>query len=121
MESKLPGGWPQIMKHNRALTLAARKYLCAALNTPEPCPEEFIGSLASVPIPAAPANAVARLPFNEYPLQDALRQKYHLEAPLISWPAPPQRVLRIAAQLYNSLPQYELMTKALLKELKNGL
>jgi hypothetical protein len=27
-------------------------------------------------------------------------------------------VLRIAAQLYNSLPQYELVTKALLKELQ---
>jgi isopenicillin-N epimerase len=121
MASALPGGWPQIMKRNRALTLAARKILCAGLNMAEPCPEEFVGSLAAVPIPAAPANRLPRLPFNEYPLQDALREKHGIEIPIISWPAAPQRVLRIAAQLYNSLPQYELMTKALLKELQNGL
>jgi isopenicillin-N epimerase len=121
MASALPGGWPQIMKHNRALTLAARKILCAALNVAEPCPEEFVGSLAAVPLPAAPANRLPRLPFNEYPLQDALREKHGIEIPVISWPAAPQRVLRLAAQLYNSLPQYELMTRALLKELQHGL
>ncbi len=121
MESALPGGWPQVMKRNRALALAARKHLCAALNMAEPCPEAFIGSLAAVPIPAAPANALPRLPFNEYPLQDALREKHGIETAIMSWPAAPQRALRIAAQLYNSLPQFELTTSALLKELQNGL
>jgi isopenicillin-N epimerase len=71
-----------------------------------------------VPIPDAPAEARPGLPFNEYPLQDVLREKHGIEIPVIAWPAPPQRVLRIAAQLYNSLPQYELVTKALLKELQ---
>ena len=118
MEHALPGGWPQIMKRNRALALAGRKILCDALNISEPCPAEFIGALAAVPIPDAPANARPGLPFNEYPLQDVLREKHGIEIPVIAWPAPPQRVLRIAAQLYNSLPQYELMTKALLKELQ---
>ena len=121
MGSALPGGWPQVMKRNRALALAARKYLCAALKTDEPCPEAFIGSLAAVPISAAPANAMPKLPFNEYPLQDALREKHGIETAIMSWPAAPQRVLRIAAQLYNSLPQFELTTQALLKELQNGL
>jgi isopenicillin-N epimerase len=117
MESALPGGWPQVMARNRALALAARKILCAALEIAGPCPEEFIGSLAAVPIPPAPKNALPRLPFNEYPLQNRLREKHGIETPVISWPAAPQRVLRIAAQLYNSLPQFEIMSKALLKEL----
>jgi isopenicillin-N epimerase len=121
MESALPGGWPQTMKRNRALALAVRKMICQALEVAEPCPEEFVGSLAAVPIPAAPAQALPKLPFNEYPLQDVLREKHGIETPIISWPAPPHRVLRIAAQLYNSLPQYELMMKALLAELQNGL
>jgi isopenicillin-N epimerase len=115
--SQLPGGWPAVMERNRALALAARKILCAALQAPEPCPAAFIGSLASVPLPAAPANASPRLPFNEYPLQDILREKYHLEVPLISWPAAPDRVVRISAQLYNARPQYELLARALLAEL----
>jgi isopenicillin-N epimerase len=50
-------------------------------------------------------------------LQDVLREKHRIEVPLISWPAPPQRVLRISAQVYNSLPQYELLAQALIKEL----
>jgi isopenicillin-N epimerase len=105
------------MARNRALALAARKILCAALEIAGPCPEEFIGSLAAVPIPPAPKNALPRLPFNEYPLQNRLREKHGIETPVISWPAAPHRVLRIAAQLYNSLPQFEIMSKALLKEL----
>ena len=116
--SLLPGGWPEVMAHNRTLVLAARKILCAALEIEEPCPAEFIGSLAAVPLPAATENALARLPFNEYPLQDALREKHGIEVPIISWPAAPNRVLRISAQVYNSLPQYELLGNALVAELK---
>jgi len=118
MGSLLPGGWPEVMAANRALALAARKTLCASLGLAAPCPEEFIGSLASVPIPDAPPDALARLPFNEYPLQDTLREKHRIEVPLISWPAPPKRVLRISAQVYNSLPQYEFLAKVLVQELR---
>jgi isopenicillin-N epimerase len=117
MASKVGGGWPEVMRRNRALTLAARNLVCAALKIPEPCPEEFIGSLAAIPISPAPEHARPQLPFNEYPLQDVLREKYGIEVPIISWPAPPQRVLRFSAQVYNSLPQYELLAQALLKEL----
>jgi isopenicillin-N epimerase len=118
MGSLLPGGWPEVMAANRALALAARRVLCASLGIAEPCPEEFIGSLAAVPIPDAPPGATARLPFNEYPLQDVLREKYRIEVPLISWPAPPKRLLRISAQVYNSLPQYECLANALTQELR---
>jgi isopenicillin-N epimerase len=105
------------MAHNHALALAARKILAAALQIAEPCPADFIGSLAAVPLPDAPAAALPRLPFNEYPLQDALRVKHRIEVPIISWPAPPQRWLRISAQLYNALPQYERLAGALIQEL----
>jgi isopenicillin-N epimerase len=115
--SLLPGGWPEIMTRNHALALAARKILGDALAVSEPCPEEFIGSLAAVPLPDAPPEAWLRLPFNEYPLQDALRMKHRIEVPIIPWPVPPKRWLRISAQLYNALPQYELLAKALIREL----
>lgn len=114
--SQLPGGWPEVMARNRALALAARKTLCARLETAEPCPEEFIGALAAIPLPDATPDALPKLPFNEYPLQDALRMKHRIEVPVISWPTPPQRVLRVSAQLYNSLPQYEQLAKALVLE-----
>jgi isopenicillin-N epimerase len=83
----------------------------------EPCPAEFIGSLAAIPLPDAPPDAGPQLPFNEYPLQDALRLKHRIEVPVISWPAPPKRWLRVSAQLYNAWPQYERLAKALMQEL----
>jgi len=115
--SLLPGGWPEVMARNHALVLAARKILCETLQISEPCPEEFIGSLAAIPLPDAAKDQLPSLPFNESPLQDALRKKHQIEVPIISWPTPPGRVLRVAAQLYNSLPQYERLAKALRGEL----
>jgi isopenicillin-N epimerase len=120
MASLLPGGWPEVMAANRALALAARKVLCTSLGVSEPCPEEFIGALATVPIPEAAPDALARLPLNEYPLQDTLREKHRIEVPLISWPAPPKRLLRISAQVYNSLPQYQFLAKVLAQELQGA-
>jgi isopenicillin-N epimerase len=116
--SLLPGGWPAVMEWNRALALAGSNILCAALQVPAPCPDAMIGSLASIPLPDAAPDALPRLlPANEYPLQDALRQKHGIEVPLISWPAAPRRVVRISAQLYNSLPHYERLAQALVEEL----
>jgi isopenicillin-N epimerase len=113
-----PGGWTDVMARNRALALAAQRTLCARLGITEPCPPELTGALAAIPLPAAAPDALPRLPFNEYPLQDALRTKHQIEVPIISWPAPPQRLLRLSAQLYNSLPQYEQLARVLVQELK---
>ena len=35
------------------------------------------------------------------------------QAPVFAWPAPPRRVIRISAQMYNSRWQYEALAKAL--------
>ena len=118
--SQMPGGWPEVMARNHSLALAARKILCAALEMEEPCPGEFIGALAAIPIPDAAKEAMPKPPSQEYPLQDALRMKHHIEVPIISWPAAPKRLLRVSAQLYNSLPQYELLARALPGELRGA-
>jgi isopenicillin-N epimerase len=118
--SLLPGGWPEVMASNRALALAARKILCTSLQVAESCPEEFIGSLAAVPLPDAAPDAWPRLPLNEYPLQDALREKHRLEVPIVPWPAPPKRLLRVSAQLYNSPPQYEFLAGRLVQEMRRA-
>jgi isopenicillin-N epimerase len=120
MESAMPGGWPEVMARNRALALAAREILCAALEIPEPCPREFLGSMASVPIPDNAKDAFPKQPFGEYRLQNDLLEKYKIEVPVHPCPTPSQRVLRISAQLYNSLPQYELLARALKRELGSG-
>ena len=113
MGSLLPGGWPEIMRRNRDLALAARRILCRALNISRPCPDELIGSLASLPIPDAATSTPPISPLYADPLQDLLRAKFNIEVPIIPWPAPPKRLLRISAQLYNSLGQYEVLADAL--------
>ncbi|MBI5688335.1 MAG: aminotransferase class V-fold PLP-dependent enzyme [Verrucomicrobia bacterium] len=116
--SQLPGGWPEVKRRNRALALAGRKVLCEALGIAPPCPEELIGSLASVPIPDAADSTAPTSPLYADPLQDTLRLRHRIEAPIIPWPAPPKRLLRISAQLYNSVPQYRRLAEALKTELR---
>ena len=117
--SLLPGGWPEVMRRNRALTLAGRKVLCDALGITPPCPDELIGSLASVPIPDSTDTNAPASPLYADPLQDQLRLRHRIEVPIIPWPAPPKRLLRISAALYNSLPQYRLLAGALKNETNN--
>ncbi len=112
MKSCMSGGWPEIMKRNHALAVAARRFLCEALEVEPPCPESFLGSMAAVALPDAPVNARPTAPLFIDPLQDALRWKHRIEVPVMPWPSVPHRWLRVSAQLYNSLPQYERLAHA---------
>ena len=118
--SRLPGGWPAIRRRNRRLALAARKIICQTLQIDLPCPDEMIGSLASVPLPDAREKRLPKSPLYLDPLQDQLLAKYRIEVPIIPWPSPPRRLLRLSAQLYNSLPQYRLLAEALKEELASA-
>ncbi len=113
--AQLPGGWPAVMRRNRALALAARRLLCDALNISPPCPDEMIGTLAAVPLPDMAAADIARISNGLDPLRDRLLREHGIEVPVFPWPAPPKRLLRISAQLYNSLPQYERLAAVLRK------
>ena len=117
MGAQLPGGWPEWMNRNRVVALAARRVLCDALRIQPPCPAEMIGALASLPMPDAPEAGPSTSPLYLDPLQDRLLERHGIEVPFIPWPAWPRRLLRISAQLYNSLPQYERLAKVLAAEL----
>jgi isopenicillin-N epimerase len=112
----LPGGWPAVMQRNRALALAARNLLCEALEIPSPCPDDMMGTLAAVPLPDMAAADIARISNGLDPLRGKLLREHGIEVPVFPWPAAPKRLLRVSAQLYNSLPQYEKLA-ALLKKI----
>ena len=108
----LPGGWPALMEHNRSLALAGRRALCQALRIPEPAPAEMIGMLASVPLPdATQPSASWDL------LQRILYERHRIEVPVYIFPQYPRRLVRIAAQIYNSPDQYERLSTALTAEM----
>ena len=111
----LPGGWPAVMARNHALALDARQLLCDAAGTVPPCPETMVGSLASVVLPDGPTTDVFWR--NPDPLQPRLFHGWGIEVPIMSWPSPPRRLIRVSAQLYNQRAQYARLGEALAKEL----
>lgn len=115
LQQQLPGGWPDLMARNRQLALAARRLLCDALQIDPPAPDEMIGSLASLPLPDSRAPRPSRSPLYLDPWQDELMARRGIEVPIVPWPAHPKRLVRISAQLYNSLPQYQLLAEALME------
>jgi len=112
MGSMVDGGWPELRRRNRELAVEARKLLCEALGVDPPCPESMIGSLASLPLPDGEANVQAD-PFGTDPLQERLLREYAIEVPVIPWPSPPRRLIRISAQLYNRQEQYAYLASSL--------
>jgi len=115
MEEMLPGGWPAIMEHNRSLVLQGRELLARRLGFTFPCPETHVGSIATVVIPDGPANTPS--PLYEDALQIRLWEGHKIEVPIGPFPCAPQRVLRISAQLYNTIADYERLADALGSEI----
>jgi isopenicillin-N epimerase len=111
MDGLIEGGWPALMASNRAKSLAARSILCAALRCEESAPEEMIGSMASVLLPAEPGSGEVA-PLETSPLQDDLWSEHRIEVPVHSFPKSPQRLIRVSAQLYNHPEQYQRLASA---------
>jgi isopenicillin-N epimerase len=103
IQSLIPGGWPAVMTHNRQTLLVARQLICDRLGMPLPCPDEMIGTLGSIPLADAAHST----------LQEVLLKKFKIEVPVFPWPAPPKQVIRISANLYNTLADYEQLADAL--------
>ncbi len=114
MGGLLPGGWPEVMSANRALTLKARSLLLESTQSDAPCPQSMVGSMASIPLPQAASGAAARA-LDCKGLHDWFRQRG-----IETWLHPhPRPLLRISAQLYNDLSQFEQLA-GLLQEALRG-
>lgn len=109
----LPGGWPALMASNRAGALAARRTLCDALGVPPPAPDAMIGSLAAVPLPDAADASPPTSSLYADPLQERLYAEHSIQVPVVPWPAPPRRLVRVSWQVYNRPEQVERLATAL--------
>ena len=101
----------RLIAHNHQLAIAARNVLCEALGIPPPAPDEMLGSMAALPIgdgsPEPPTSAL----YND-PLQVALFERFAVEVPIVPWPRPPKRLIRVSAQIYNDLSDYHRLAAA---------
>ena len=122
METMVEGGWPQIMRRNRELTIRARDLLCRALNVQAPAPDSMIGCLSTIFLPQHDPDRTKRLlarPSKYHDaLQDILVHKHRIQVPLWSIAGDGRRLFRISGQLYNSIEQYEYLATALKQELE---
>jgi isopenicillin-N epimerase len=99
------------MARNRALALRARDILCETLGIPRACPDEMIGSLASLPLPVGqPGSPVASLDHEK--LMDWTRAR-GVESWFCAWDVPSRRLVRISAQAYNHEAQYHRLAGVL--------
>jgi isopenicillin-N epimerase len=107
----LPGGWRELRQRNHRLAIAARRLLCKKLDLEPPCPENLIGSMATLPLPerfqgvppSGKIDAEARRLYDEF----------GIEVPFMRIGRPEKRYFRISAQIYNSLAEYEYLAEAL--------
>ncbi len=113
----VPGGWPEVMRRNHALALEARAVLSDALGTTPPGPGAMLGAMAAVLLPDRGTRDAAEPTRYHDPLQDRLLTRWGIQAPIIPFPASPQRLVRVSTQLYNSRAQLEYLAEALRVEL----
>ena len=71
----------------------------------------MIGAMAAFPLPDGTLQTAP--PLYGDPLQDALLFEEKIEVPIVPWPAPPKRVLRVSAHLHNAFSEYEKLADAL--------
>jgi isopenicillin-N epimerase len=110
-----PGGWPEVMASNRALTLRARALLLQVCGIDAPCPETMIGSMASIPLPKGPPGSPA------HRLDCAGLHDWFRDRGVETWVHPnPIPVLRLSAQLYNTLDQFKQLASLLEEALRAG-
>ncbi|MDY7020176.1 MAG: aminotransferase class V-fold PLP-dependent enzyme [Cyanobacteriota bacterium] len=106
MGSLLPGGWSELIQQNHQKVIFARKLLSDKLEISLPCPDEMVGSMATLILP----ERVQSIP----KLQEQLWNQFKIEVPIIPWENQPQKLMRISAQIYNTLSEYDKLAQALL-------
>jgi len=104
----LPGGWEAARQRNHHLIVAARSRLLEYFGWSPPCPTDMIGTMTTLLLPpeTLPHQSASAL-------QKELFAEFNIEVPVIEWFSPPQRLLRISAQLYNQSSDYQALALAL--------
>ena len=102
-----PGGWAEHLASNRALAFAARDAMACVLGVVPPAPTRMLATLVTLPLP------MTLEPRQVVELQQRLFREARVELPLYNWPEQGPSWLRVSAQAYNDLAQYEYCARAI--------
>lgn len=113
LEGLYEGGLAGLMRRNRALCLWARDRIATTLGIDPPCPDDMIGSLAALPLPPSESAYASDSVLYADPLHQLLFDRFRIEVPIVPWPGPPYRLVRVSAQAYNREADYEALCRAI--------
>ena len=113
--SLLDGGWQEIMDHNRALAIQGRRILCRALGTSPPVPDSMVSSIAAVEMPGE--GDVGPMSLEGDPYHNFLLDEFGIQVPVFPWRHHNKRYIRISAQLYNHVEEYEFLADCMSRSL----
>lgn len=113
----LPGGMDALRERNNLLCGAAVALLGRRLGLRPIAPASMRAAMAALLLPED-ITPVAQPCALVHPLQASLRRQHKIEVPIVPCPGRPGRwLLRISAQAYNSLDDYERLADALAEHL----
>ncbi len=119
-QARSDGGWPGVMAANHALAVAGRDRVAAALGVGAPAPDSMLGSMAALALPGMTDEAVGAALGRAFQTEDGI------QVPIGPWPvraaraegaAPTSILIRISAQHYNELADYDRLASALKRRL----
>ena len=82
--------WPEVSRKCRAAVINFRKKIIGYMNIDPPCPDDYLGQMASIPLPLLDADAFKK----------KLLGTYNIQVPVFKWEG--QTYLRYSFQAYNS-------------------
>lgn len=106
-------GWDALYLRNHDLVVAGAQIICDAIGIKQQVPESMIGTMVGIPLPGQ----VTKGSIYDDSLWDALYLKHNIQVPVWALPGIHPRVMRVSAQLYNTIEDFEKLAGALRAEL----
>lgn len=115
MGAQLPGGWDELRQRNHDLVVHGAKLICDAIGIEQDVPESMIGTMVGVPLPG---DCETGSLMGEG-LWDRLYLNHGIQVPIWDLPGVHPRVMRVSAQLFNTVGDFEKLAGALAEELRD--
>tara|TARA_R110002072_G_scaffold42064_1_gene117322 strand:+ start:28222 stop:29454 length:1233 start_codon:yes stop_codon:yes gene_type:complete len=119
MGAQLPGGWDQLRQRNHDLVIEGANLICDRLGIEQSVPHSLIGTMVGIPLPGVCQVNEPSMPGGVMgeALWDRLYLKQAIQVPIWELTGVHPKIMRISAQLYNTIADYERLADALIAEL----
>lgn len=111
----LPGGLPELLAHNHALAVKGARRLVEHASLTRVAPDSMVGSMVAFQLSCQDEAAV---PMTAGSFQRWLYEEHCIDVAVTSELAAPGQILRVSAQCYNSLQDFDQLATALRQQIE---